>query len=264
MKAVSGPDTALRFGDGPVLFAGKPPLVTGELELRNESEERVKVRALATAAVGGAERGARPSFGPVRMAARLEPGASSRVAAHLPIDPFTPPGRYETRVEVGGRAVDAVVHVFENDAVRINPSPVALRGVAGETLSQTLVVANTGNVGHALPEAFQVFVGEQDWFGRSLVYALRDVSEEDGHERYLDRLVQEFRATLPAPARLKVSSDVAELAPGATAEVRLDIALPEGLVKGRTYVGRARLLGAAIGFEIACVGTAKTVKRRAR
>ena len=263
MKAVSGPDTALRFGDGPVLFAGTPPLVTGQLELHNESDERVKVRALATAAAA-VERGAAPSFGPVRMAARLEPGASSRVAGHLQIDPFTPPGRYETRVEVGGRAVDAVVHVFENDAVRVEPSPVRLRGVAGETVSQTLVVANTGNVGHALPEAFQVFVGEQDWFGRSLVYALRDVAEEDGHERYLDRLVQEFRATLPAPARLKVSSDVAQLAPGAMAEVRLDVVLPEGLVKGRTYVGRTRFLGAAIGLEIACLGTAKTVKRRAR
>lgn len=268
MRSVSGPDSAIRLGDGPLVFSGRPPLITGELELRNPSDERVKVRALAMAGAAGTKagpaKGAGPAFGPLKLAARLDPGSSSRVRAHLRVDRFTPPGRYDTRVEVGGQALDAVVHVFERDSVRAQPRPVRLRGLAGETVSQPMVVTNQGNVSHALPDAGQVFVGEKDWFGRSLVYALREVSEEDGHEQYLDRLLQEFRATLPAPARLKVEADVTELAPGATAEVRLEVVLPEGLVKGRSYVGRSRFMGAGIGFEIDCIGTAKTVKRRPR
>lgn len=252
-----GAEGVVALGDGPILFTGKPPLLTGEVDLVNPSDDHLKVRALATAAGG-------PAVGDVRVATRLAPGAARRVRARLRLDRHTPAGRYETEVESGGRRVPAVVHVLERDSVRMQPDPVTLRGVAGETVAVTMVVANLGNVAHAVPSAGSVHVGERDWLGRAMVFALRDVGPDDGYQAFLDRLLHEGRTTLPAPMRLTFGSDAAELAPGATAEVALEATLPEGLVKGRSYVGRTTFLGATLGFEIDCLGTARTAKRRAR
>lgn len=244
---------------GRVLFSGTPPVLRGEVALENRSDEHLKVRRVATTA------GAGLVVGDVRLAARLEPGTAARVPARLRVDAHTPAGRYTTNLEVDGHTVEAEVLVFERDAVEIQPRPLYLRGVAGETVSQPLVVTNRGNVAHTIPPAGSVHLGEKDWFGRSMVFALRETGEEEGHAAYLDRLFQEFRTTLPAPARLKVTSAGGdELAPGTTMELALEVVLPEGLVKGRRYVGRTTFLGAGLGLTVDCVGSPKTVKRRAR
>jgi len=269
---VSGPGGALRLGDGPVLFSGTPPVLRGEVALVNTSVEDLKVRGIATATSpaprkAAARRAAAPSVvvGDVRVTARLAAGAAARVPARLRVDPATPAGRYTTALEVDGRQVEAVVQVFERDAVRLQPRPVYLRGVAGETLVQPMVVANLGNVSHTVPAGGLVHLGEKDWLGRSLVYALRETEVGQDHNAYLDQLFREVRSTLPAPARFTTTAaGEGVLAPGATAEVELALTLPEGLVKGRTYVGRTTFLGAGLGFKVDCVGTAKTVKRRPR
>lgn len=253
---------ALQLSEGRVLFSGTPPVLRGEVALENRSAEHLKVRRVATAA-GSADAGL--VMGDVRLTAKLPPGTATRVPARLRVDAHTPPGRYTTALEVDGRTVEAEVLVFERDAVEIQPRPLYLRGVSGETVTQPLVVTNRGNVAHAIPPAGAVHLGEKDWFGRSMVFALRETGEEEGHAAYLDRLFREFRTTLPAPARLKVSSAGGdELTPGATAELAMEVTLPEGLVKGRRYVGRTTFLGAGLGFTVDCVGSPTTSRRRAR
>lgn len=270
---VRGPEGALRLGDGPVLFSGTPPVLRGEVALVNTSVQDLKVRAIATSAPPAPARkaAARPAAGPttvfgeVRMTAKLPGGAAARVPARLRVDPHTPAGRYTTALEVDGRQVEAVVQVFERDAVRLQPRPIYLRGVAGETLVQPMVLTNLGNVIHTVPAGGMVHLGEKDWIGRSLVYALRETEVDHDHTHYLDQVFREVRATLPAPARFttKAAGDGA-LPPGATLEIQLELTVPEGLVKGRTYVGRTTFLGTGLGFKVDCIGTAKTVKRRPR
>lgn len=255
---------ALQLVEGPVLFRGTPPVLRGEVTLENTSAERLKVRSLATAAATTAAAGAGLAVGEVRLAAKLAPGTATRVPARLRVDAHTPPGRYTTALSVEGRTVTAEVLVFERDAVALEPRPLYLRGVAGETVVQPMVVSNLGNVAHTVPPGGSVHLGEKDWFGRSMVFALRETAEEEGHVAYLDRLFREFRQTLPAPARFTVSPAGADLPPGATAELTMEVTLPEALVKGRRYVGRTTFLGAGLGFTVDCVGSPKTAKRRAR
>ena len=87
------PGAAWRLGKGPFLFSGTPPICSGELDLINDSDEKVKVRAIAVA--GPKERStASPGLTEVRLAARLAPHGRTRVSAHFEVDPGTPPGRY--------------------------------------------------------------------------------------------------------------------------------------------------------------------------
>lgn len=267
------PGEAWGLGPGPFLLSGTPPRVSGEIELVNRSSERVKVRAIpARAAASAVKRGgaAAPELGPVRMAARLEPGSRERVFAHLDLAPDTPPGTYEAELDAGGERTRVVVHVFEKQAVVVKPALVRLRGAPGEVLSHVLVVANHGNVPHTLPSAALVHLEERDWFGRSLVYALRETREQEGHQAYLDRVVREMKASDIPPMRVDVSTGGGpaaagrELRPGGTLEVRLDLTLPEKLIKGRTYIRTIPFMGTQLTFQVECNGSLQSTRRRPR
>lgn len=257
------PGEAWGLGSGPFVLSGRPPHVSGEIELVNRSPERVKVRAIPARSSG--KRGSAPAVsGNLRLSARLEPGRTERVFAHLEIAPETPPGTYEADAEVGTERARMVVHVFEKHAVVLRPGRVELRGAPGDSLAHVLVVANRGNVVYAVPRVVLVHLEERDWFGRSLVYALRETEQDDGHQAYLDRLLRELKATDVPPMRVELSAAAAEVAPGTTAEVGLTLTVPEGLAKGRTYLRTIPFMGAQLTFQIECNGSVQSSKRRPR
>jgi hypothetical protein len=94
------------------------------------------------------------------------------------------------------------------------------------------------------------------------VFALRETSEAEGHQEFLDRLTREFRATLVPPVEIKVTGDVSELAPGATAQLSLEIKLPRELVKHRAYHGSTRFVGGSLSLRVVCLKDAPPSRRR--
>ena len=253
--------TPLRLGDGPFVFRGKPPVISGNVELINDSAEKAKVRAIPTAR-GREGAIAREGFGELRLAARLEPGTRERVAAHFAVAPTTPPGRYTTELDLGDRRVPVVAHVFEKREVVLAPDPVELRGAPGDVLTHALVITNAGNVAQTLPEAALAHMEERDWFGRSMVYALREAGPDEGHAKYLDRVFKEMRTTDVAPVRVEIRDGGTEVAPGQTVETALTLTIPDKFVKGRTYVRDVPFMGTTLTVEIECNGSTKSTKRR--
>jgi hypothetical protein len=269
MQAYSAPPgDAWQLGAGPFIFRGKPPFLSGQLELINHSDEKLKVRAIRTGPAGPVSGTAKSKsastveLGEIRLAARLLPGERVRVAAHLVVDPSTPPGSYAADLDLDRQRERMIVHVFEKHSVVLVPKTLELRGAPGDVLRHLLVVTNRGNVKHTFPEVALVHLEERDWFGRSLVYALRETAEDDGYQRYLDRVVREMRRTDMPPARVRIHSDVSELAPGATAEVELELTLPDRLIKGRSYTRTIPFMSTSLTFRVVCNGAAKSKKRR--
>ncbi len=198
------------------------------------------------------------------MAAKLAPGQRARVRAQLEIDPFTPPGTYVTELDLGERRAPVVVHVFEKANIILKPRSVRLRGAPGDVLAHPLIVTNHGNITYTVPEVVLVHLEERDWFGRSLVFALRDLPEGEGHGAYLDRVVREMKATDTRPARVTLDTEPRELPPGATREVRLEMTLPQELIKGRTYIRAIPFMSTQLTFVVECNGTHNSKKRRPR
>ncbi|MBI3015730.1 MAG: hypothetical protein HYY65_11895 [Candidatus Tectomicrobia bacterium] len=260
-KHTAPPGQAWRLGAGPFILSGVPPMCSGDLELINASDEKVKVRAIGATGHKGEALAVR-GLQEVRLAARLAPRDRARVRAHFFVDPYTPPGKYTAELACGEQREQVVVHVLEKLDVRVAPERLQFRGVAGQVFSQPLVITNRGNVTHTVPELALVHLEERDWFGRSLVYALRQTEEGESHQAYLDRLLREIRATDIRPARVTFHANPREIRPGETREVHAEITLPEKLIKGRTYVRAIPFMSTDLYFEVECNGTPGSNKRR--
>ncbi|OGB96094.1 MAG: hypothetical protein A3G35_00670 [candidate division NC10 bacterium RIFCSPLOWO2_12_FULL_66_18] len=262
-KHTAPPGDAWRLGAGPFIFSGVPPMCAGDLELVNDSDEKVKVRAIPV--VGHRDRALeRLGLSELRVGARLAPHDRTRVRAHFLLDPHTPPGTYTADLSCGGQREPVVVHVFERLGLQVEPDVIRLRGAGGDVLTTLVVVTNRGNVTETLRELALIFLEERNWVGRSLVYALRETKQDEGHQAYLDRLVHELRATLSRPARVTLRGGVSEIQPGETREVQLEITLPNELMKGRTYVGSTPFMSTELFFEVECNGANNSKKRRPR
>jgi hypothetical protein len=251
-----------RLGGGPYIFSGVPPLLTGQLELSNVSDEKLKLRSLSVAPEAPAMRAR--GFEEVQVGVRLAPNERARAQAHFVIDQYTPPGTYRATIDVGDQRQPIVAHVFEKLDLRIEPSRMQLRGAGGDVVRQPLVISNRGNVTETLRELALVFLEERHWVNRSLVFALRETAADEGHQAYLDRVVKELRGSLIRPARVVLHGDVKALEPGQTAEVELEMTLPRELVKGRTYIGSTPFMSGTLSFEVECNGSTNSTQRRPR
>jgi hypothetical protein len=238
-------------------------MLTGQVALENNSDQKLKVRAIPTREEAERTPLAQRGLAAALLAARLAPGERARVPAHFLVDSSTPPGTYETTLRCGDQEEQAVLHVFRNDVARVEPSPLQLSARAGETVSQAVVVSNRGNVPQYVPEAKRVFIEERAWGGRAAVFALREASAAEGHQEFLDRLLQEFRASLVDPVEVRVGAEISELAPGETAQLGLEIKLPRELVKHRVYYGSTRFAGGSLSLRVVCLNDAPPRRRQA-
>ena len=124
---------AWRIDKGPFIFSGVPPLCVGALDLINESDEKVKVKVIP---VDGHKDQAIADAGltELRVGARLAPRHRTRARAHFLLNPDTPPGTYTADLCCGSQRERVIVHVWEKMAVRVDPSPIRLRGTGGDLL----------------------------------------------------------------------------------------------------------------------------------
>lgn len=253
----------LRLGSGPFIFEGSPPRCVGEIVLINASAEPVKIRSIT--ATRASEKGASSPV-PMRLdiGAVLPPRESVRTQAYFEIDPLTPPGSYNVNLSIGDKTETGVVHVWEKANLAIGPRTVPIRGASGDVVTKSVVVTNNGNVTHTFPNAALVYLEEHEWLGRAQVRALRQTGKDDGMERFLDNLIKELKETMPDEARVALHYKAAELRPGETHEFEVEMTLPEGLRKGRTYKGFAKFMGDEIKFQVDCNGTSNSYLRRSQ
>ena len=257
------PGEAWRLGEGPFIFSGLPPLCIGAIDLINETDEKVRVRRIP---VLGRKGDALASLGldELRVAVSLPPRRRTRARAFFRVDPYTPPGTYTADLSCGDQHEKVIVHVWERTGLQVDPGEIRLFGAAGETLTTTVVVRNESNTVQTHREVALVFLEERNWIGRSLVFALREAKEEEGHQAALDRVLHELKISLARPARINIRTDFAELQPGEARELELEIALPAELVKGRTYFGSTKFMSGKLNFKVECNGAQNSTKRRPR
>ncbi len=257
------PGEAWRLGEGPFIFSGLPPLCVGAIDLINESDEKVRVRRIP---VLGHKDEALSSLGldELRVATPLPPRQRTRARAFFRVDPYTPPGTYTADLSCGDQHEKVIVRVWEKVSLRVDPGEIRLRGAAGETLSTIVVVRNEANTIQTHRDVALVFLEERNWIGRSLVFALRETKEEEGHQACLDRVLHELKISLARPARVMVRTEFSELHPGETRELDVEITLPAELVKGRMYFGSTNFMGGKLNFKVECNGPQNSTKRRPR
>jgi hypothetical protein len=252
-------ETTWRIGTAELVFTGAPPLLTGEVELINEGDEKVVPKHLE--AHFDRDQGIHADL---RVPVRIAPHSRMRVRAQCVVDRETPPGTYHGSVRHGPHQTPATVHVYERDATSVHPARLRFAGSPGEHIELHVSLTNHGNVTHTLSKHGVIFFEEANWVGRSLVFALRETGAEDGIQRYLDRVVKELVESMASTTAVTIAAPKPTLAPGSTEQITLTFDLPERLTKGRTYGTWLTIAGTTITFELLCNGSAKSTIRRTK
>jgi hypothetical protein len=132
------PDIVVRPArDGPLILAGSPGRLRGELHVTNAGAERASLHGFV---VRKHDLPSQPTAG--QLGGRLPPGASSAVTASLALPADTPPGEYHATLDIAGHEINATLHVASSPSLEITPSRIFVE--TGVT-SLRLVARNTGN-----------------------------------------------------------------------------------------------------------------------
>ena len=205
------------------ILAGTPTSVDGFVHYENETGKPVDVTQVTIRDADGDE--AVIDVDPVTVG----PGRTARIAVRFALNPQTAPGSYPLEAVVAGVIIPVTAHIAATQETGISPTVLVIDNVPKASSTETVVVANNGNVA--------VFVAD---FGQVPLY------REDAALTTLLAISTRTAATgvpnveaLPEPAgTLDVStgSGRVEIRPGEIAAVGLDITVPADLDQTTRYL----------------------------
>ncbi len=244
--------------EGPIVLAGQPRALRGDLYLQNSGEERVRLRRLPLALSkegGAALAAAHPSTGPaVRLSPGiLRPGHAGPVSLSLSLDPHTPPGEYRAEVEIAGQARPVVMHVTERVALRISPNLIVVENRPQEITARRIVVSNLGNVPITVGKFGAIFLDDELLVCRTLRHAAASVDDElRPLEEYLARILLSAKQVAESSGILRVYNRSGEVTvqPGEVQPVDLEIRIPPDLDRRGRFRGVYALYTANLTFVI--------------
>jgi len=237
--------------DSPLVLVGPPRAVRGQFSVSNPGEHKVVVRQvmLRTAVrlrKGTAAAGAEHALRRIVVSA----GQTRPVPVALALDPRTPPGTYEARLEIGGEHRDVVVHVTEDVALSIGPAHVVVPGRPGAKVEKRVVFTNEGNVPVGVKSIGPVVLDEELGHCRALRGALDDVGETmEKLDDFVAALGKRYHRIYETLA-LRVRNEAFTLEPGETRAVDLKITLPEKLESRSRYTGYAAIATSNLAFTV--------------
>ena len=238
-SATSGAET--------LVIAGPPHALCGRLRLRNDSEEKLKVRGFALRDRAG-EKGARKlNATTMQAAARLRPGEQAMVAVQLAVGGQTTPGVYELEVEIGDKTLPVQAHVTEHVDFKMEPSAVTLLVGSNRVIEREFVAENAGNVPLPLGERCETPLLDSIDFITALQEGLRKTVGEELKPR-LEKVLDEI-------GRVQVGSLVVErervtLRPGERRTMTARFVLPEDIKPSRHYRAVLELYNAVLSVDI--------------
>jgi hypothetical protein len=218
--------------DTRLYFSGPPQALTGIIPVVNTSSDKQKIRSITINS--GKLRGA--GGVPLReipFRTRLQGGQQANLWARLPLDPQTPPGRYDFEVTVGPRTLPATAYVPEVVDLRVEPQAITIIASAKiSSYTKTVVCENHGNVDLLSGNQCEVPIFEGDPLVSTVLNGLNK-----GDRKSVESMTN---AALNELADLKVGTLVIKrkamtLSPGKKMAVDLEFQLPAGLKAHHHY-----------------------------
>ena len=239
-----------------LVVAGPPHALRGRLRLRNDSEEKLKVRGFALRDRAGKKDARKLSAATMQAAARLRPGEEANVVMQLAVSRQTAPGVYEMEVEIGDRTLPVQAHVTEQVDFKIEPSVVTLLVGSNRVIEREFMVENAGNVPLPLGERCEASLrGSIDPI-TALRNSLRNTIGEELKPR-IEKILDEIARTQVGP--LVVERERVTLSPGERRQITVRFVLPEDIKSSRHYRAVLGLYNALLVIDI--YTTEKAVKQ---
>jgi hypothetical protein len=231
-----------------LFFCGQPPFCLGQIDLRNHTAEKVKIKRLPISGLDlqtlrGTE------LNELRVFARLEPGESQVLPAQLLVHPQTKPGTYSGTVRFGDTERPVIVEVLESWDLAVAPNRVSLKVRNGERLSRTIVIRNVGNMPYTLRRASFLRLFQEGGVHTSIFEALKAGGRE-GYEKVLDEFMKRMSEKEVEPAKIRISSEHSVIEPGSSVQAELEITLPAELKRNHLYLGHVSFENAELVIDL--------------
>lgn len=233
--------------DEPIVFYGPPGTLRGGLRLRNNSDEKVKMPALALD-VPGIKGPARQPLRHLSVLARIYPQQQAHVTAVMSLDPFTPPGTYEGSLGIADRWQRVRVHVTEQVDLRVEPTRVSLFTQGELAFRRVFVVENAGNVPLRLGSECIVPLGDTAELRAALQQGLRGACDAEGANDVLKAVLCALSERQVGTVSVK-REDIT-LKPGETRPLAVTFTLPDDLRRFRRYVAVLPLYTSSVYLEV--------------
>lgn len=198
------------------ILAGPPTSIDGFVRFFNDTKATIEVTHVTVRDSDGDE--AMIELDPVTVA----PGRTARLAVRFGLNPQTEPGAYPLEIDVADTTIPVTAQISAAPEVGISPQVLVVDNVPDSSFTQTVVVANNGNV--------PVFVAD---FGAVSVYR-----EDQSLTTLLGISTRTAAAPIPSVEALpepsgtltvSTGSGRVEIGPGDIVAVQLDIDVPAGL-----------------------------------
>jgi hypothetical protein len=230
-----------------LVVAGPPHALHGQLQLRNDSDEKIKLRSLAVHDRAGDKGARKPRTATMHAAARLRPGEEALVGMRLEVSGQTAPGVYQMEVEIGDRSVPVQAHVTEHVDFKMEPSAVTLLVGANRVIEREFVAENAGNVPLPLGERCETPLLDSIDFITALREGLRKTVGIELKSR-MEKILDQIGQVQVGP--LVVQRERVTLRPGERRQITARFELPEDIKPSRHYRAVLELYNATLLVDI--------------
>lgn len=244
-----------------LVVAGPPQRLRGELRLRNDSAEKLKLRSLLVRARTGEKSAHALEAATMEVGARLRPGEQALVPMELALRSQTAPGFYALEMDVGGRILPVEAHVTEHVDFRIEPGAVTLLVNGARTIEREFVAENAGNVPLPLGERCEAPLFDSLDFFSGLREALRKTVGVEAKQR-LEKLLDELGRRQVGP--LVVHRERVTLRPGERRRMAARFELPRDIKPARHYRAALELYNATLIVDIYTTEKVRVKRRPAK
>jgi hypothetical protein len=249
--------------DEPIILAGPPQALFGEVLFHNPGAEKVVLRdarlsRVEVQTVGEEEadeeraRALLPESAGISTIV-LRPGQRRSLPLQLNLNPHTPPGDYRARLETAGRSREVIIHVTEFVLLDISPSHLVIENIPGSRVIKRVVFTNRGNTTLHIGDFGAIPLDDERFDCRMLRSALEAVGDETHPlEEYVAEIARQSRNVLQQAGNLRVKSDTGpfDLQPGEIRAVDLEIRVPDSLDRRTRYNGSAAIYTSDLNIVI--------------
>jgi hypothetical protein len=239
----------LQIEEEEIVLNGPPASLSGQVFLSNGEGETLFIRDLPVSAPAGYKSAvAMPEA--IKFITSLLPGEQKSYRLRHQLPRSTPPGIYESVINVGGKEKKLKLIVQQNIEIDLNPLDVYFQGVKpGQKYSTQLSLTNVGNVAFAIPDIKHVTTLDADYLCRAAAIAMREKGGE-GFNAMMDELTKNVYKDMAGWAIVDIDESGKVMQPGESIQLHFSITLPDNVDPKRDYQGNVRFWNNTISYSI--------------
>ncbi len=230
-----------------IILSGPPAALTGFITFQNNFDEDVFIKDLPLKHKSKQPGLARQS---IEINALLSPGEMKSHFTSFAASPNTPPGTYQSTIEMGGKTRKFSMIVQENMEIVLIPNQVTFMGIApGLIHKKEVLMVNKGNVPVMVPNIKHNTTLDMDLICRNLTLAIRDTGDK-GSDATLDAFVKGLKKDIAGWVETSIREAGQVVNPGETKLLHITFKLPKDINDQRLYEGEIRILDQELDYRI--------------